>query len=1534
MRLLTDGQPLAVCLFTCFDSRVPADLHATALGSDEARMTAVLERGGREAFSVVTELSVRLGWPAALATARGRLPVVLRRESDPAVLTAVLLRCADLRMLDRDLLAQVLRDHCAPGALDRAAQVWSAFFAYLPVDLLPPLFEVHRFLGRGADAVRLADSAARVQTALDCCLRSPRVDDAVAGLALAERSGAQAPILRALREHAAELHFGAGRYAEALPLFRDADRPHRLSVCLEALGRVAQALDCCPSNDPERIARLVDLALPAVDAAVRRAAYAEAAGRIRELLGHLDRAASPGDGAGVNAADPAISQGKLDAQREDVAARLTAVQVTGRRYFADRLETAATAGERATVNAALSQFEEANGDWPSAALAAEKAGDPYRAHLLYRRAEQFGQADRVLRDDTSPGGLAARAASAQAGGDTLAAARLYEQAGQGEQAAELFAAAGELATAASALLRAHGDSALADPRLGDFLRRAGDADQLVRLCLRVLEPSASSSPGAGVVTVAVEELRRLRADGLVPTALAGEVEAALVEVDVDRRRPFEERAAEWVAAARAEVDRRFAGIWGLDLGTSTCSAAIYDTVRGAAVSCSGGGEAQFAATLSLDADGNEVVGLSGEETLTDRLLGHMSGAKRRMGTSTVYRVRDRTYRPEEIAARLIRHARGLVEDHLAAQVRERVGELSRAELGVVPDDWLIWLEANHDLRLERGRAVLTIPAYFQNNQKHATRDACAIAGVELVRLLHEPTAACMSEARQRRLAGQVVVVDLGAGTLDVSVLDVDDDMYEVQGVTGDTAYGGRDFDDAIRGALVSRLEQRGMRAPAAGRAGQRLTVAAEHLKISLSSRRQADYALVGFDRGADVFLELDRNELAEILAGSLRVLREVCARVRSELAERPRHLVLVGGPMLSPVVRAVVEEVFDAHQTMVADPRTAVSGGAAILAAVLDGRLRERVLLDVTPLPLGIRAFEEDDRETFSVLVEAGTHIPVERKGVYSTHADDQTVIRVEIFNGSLEATAKIGQFLLDGLRPAPRGQTRIEVTFALDASCVLEVTARDVATGRSETVRVDDTTLLPPAEREAMARRFARQRERERAAAERDELRERLQALTVEARSDDGDELFRSFEDLLAGFRPPAAPIEAATQDMLAEMFNPAVRADAAADLRLAGQVLRDVARSATEYLARDTSTITHPGEGTDGPGDDGRGAGDEEGRHLAAELERTLARRRDLLRWVRRRIALLESLAARDPDPLGLFRIRFGAGDHLGALRALGAELPEDPRDLRRLLRCLAEVGDADRYRRTLLVAGDLLAVPLLDPSDPGAFAARIAPALVSVTTTWPDGRRRIGRGFLVADRLVATNRHWLMDPTDDRRLAAPADRVEVGHELWGTRAVGQVHAPAASGTDLVLLALREPAPARGLGLGHLRLLRLGDRVWTTGTSPWSLPRPGAPVPESPSDADGPGLLRDGTVEKFEHFPDEDLYLVQTGITLPAAASGGPLFNDSGEVVAVLTIPERPGTGAGPPPAQSGVFALSADALVPLLAAAGTDPIEQAAG
>jgi molecular chaperone DnaK len=160
----------------------------------------------------------------------------------------------------------------------------------------------------------------------------------------------------------------------------------------------------------------------------------------------------------------------------------------------------------------------------------------------------------------------------------------------------------------------------------------------------------------------------------VPQSLKSEVTAVLDVLDAERRRPFEARAAAWVAQARADVDQRFAGIWGLDLGTSYCAAAIYDTRTGRPVVCPWKGDQQFPSTLSIDAQGGEVIGVTGEEVLGDRLLGHISGSKQRMGGRTVFRIRDRSYRPEEVAARLIRHARVLVEDYLSAQVRERVEE--------------------------------------------------------------------------------------------------------------------------------------------------------------------------------------------------------------------------------------------------------------------------------------------------------------------------------------------------------------------------------------------------------------------------------------------------------------------------------------------------------------------------------------------------------------------------------------------------------------------------------------------------------------------------------------------------------------------------------------------------------------------------------------------------------------------------------------------------------------------------------------------
>jgi len=262
--------------------------------------------------------------------------------------------------------------------------------------------------------------------------------------------------------------------------------------------------------------------------------------------------------------------------------------------------------------------------------------NPYRAARLYRESGQFGQAERVLHDDDSYEGLTTRAASLTVGGDLLAAARLHEaaarlhqDAGQTEEAVAMYIQIGEPAEAARCLLRLRGDEALEDPRLAECLRRADDVDQLVRLCLRICWEATSS-------TRAIHELLQLRAEGLIPPALESDVAAVLVAAEGERRRPFEARAAAWATRARAEIDARFARIWGLDLGTTTCAVAIYDTQTGRPAPCLWKGNPLFASTLSVGVKGDELVGLSGEGILDERWA-HLRGSKRYMGTRRRYK---------------------------------------------------------------------------------------------------------------------------------------------------------------------------------------------------------------------------------------------------------------------------------------------------------------------------------------------------------------------------------------------------------------------------------------------------------------------------------------------------------------------------------------------------------------------------------------------------------------------------------------------------------------------------------------------------------------------------------------------------------------------------------------------------------------------------------------------------------------------------------------------------------------------------------
>jgi molecular chaperone DnaK len=708
-----------------------------------------------------------------------------------------------------------------------------------------------------------------------------------------------------------------------------------------------------------------------------------------------------------------------------------------------------------------------------------------------------------------------------------------------------------------------------------------------------------------------------------------------------------------------------------------------------------------------------------------------------------------------------------------------------AELGDdVPDEWLDHAQREHSLRLTRPRVVVTVPAYFHNNQKNATRDAGGIAGVEVVRLLHEPTAACLAVHRQRRLEEQVLVVDLGAGTLDLSHVEVGDNVYEVRAVDGDTELGGADFDRVVQTALEEKATAAGVAVTPSVR--RRIAVAAEQLRIRLSSQEEADYQLRGLDSGADFTLTLSRAELTTLLSAAFARLTATCERFRRSLSTvdaAEASLVLVGGPFLAPHTRKVAEEALGMSAVGVTDPALAVAHGAALQGAVLSGDLREVLLLDVTPLPLGIRVVGEEKDGAFAELIAANTTIPFQRTEAFTTAHDNQPSVRIEVLQGSVAADALIGEFVLENIPPAPTGEPRIEVTFAIDANCVLEVTARNAQTGAANSVRITDTTLLRPQERQRMTEVLHHRRRRE-------ETRHRLRELLdgVDLLVDDGDALVREWRTRLGTHRATTADPDPRVRDLFTAMYRDG--ADVETELPHLELTLRDLADRGRATVARAI--------------DD---AAAEEEENLADQLDTHARRHRELQETVARwNAVLVASSGIADPHS-DLVRWH-DAGDHVRALDALERLEPtrRGSEVVRRWLDCLAHLGEHQQYEAILYRHAADLGLPDGPAEHPQRFLDAVLPSIVRTV----DGSGPRAAGFLFARDVVVVGQH-------------PGDGSPNTAALTLGSGLPLLAGPTRRHHDrFAVVPLRSPVPAPTLRAGYGQLLRIGDPVFVLALRP----------------------------------------------------------------------------------------------------------------
>ena len=507
-------------------------------------------------------------------------------------------------------------------------------------------------------------------------------------------------------------------------------------------------------------------------------------------------------------------------------------------------------------------------------------------------------------------------------------------------------------------------------------------------------------------------------------------------------------------------------IIGIDLGTSNSAAAVLRGGRPVIIPSAEGitlGGKAFPSYVAVARDGEIIVGEPARRQQAINPEGTVSRFKRLMGQRDKIRLVSKEFTPEELSALLL----------------QKIKRDAEAFLGEPVD-----------------KAVVTVPAYFNDNQRSATKDACRIAGLEAARLVNEPTAASLAYGLDRLSQElRIAIIDFGGGTLDVTIMEFGKGVFEVNATSGNTQLGGTDMDRILVEHLASTFQSKsGIDIRKDRGALARLREAAEIAKIELSNTATARINLpfLSATTAAPAHLdyEFTRTELERLVRPVIERCREPVVQAFHDASlqfSQIDRLIFVGGPTRMPCVRAFFEELIGKKAESGVDPMECVAQGAAIQAGVLAGEVGNIVLVDVTPLTLGIETLGN----VATSLIPRNTPIPVKRSEIFTTAADLQTSVTVHVFQGErpmVSDNISLGQFNLDGLPPAPRGVPRIEISFDIDADGILNATAKDTASGRSQSIRITGSTRLPEAEKRRMveqAERYAEDDRKRREAAE-----------------------------------------------------------------------------------------------------------------------------------------------------------------------------------------------------------------------------------------------------------------------------------------------------------------------------------------------------------------------------------------------------------------------------------------------------------------